>query len=388
MTGTFPIEKFKNLPTPFYFYDTHLLRTTLEAAANAAKACGGAHIHYAVKANANPALLQIISQAGYGADCVSGGEIERAVSNGFPAAKIVFAGVGKTDAEIRTALAYDIACFNVESLPELAVIDELAGKMGKTACVAFRINPNVDAHTLDKITTGLNENKFGIAMQDMKAAIDEAGRLKHVQYVGLHFHIGSQITDMRPFAALCARINDLQDELDKEGIRTEIINVGGGLGIDYDAPEAHPIPDFNAYFQTFRDHLQLRPGQQLHFELGRSLVAQCGSLIARVLYMKQGTSKKFLILDAGFTDLIRPAMYQAYHKVENLSAPADAACTETYDVVGPICESSDVFVKDMPLPPSSRGDLMAFRSAGAYGEVMASTYNCRHLPQAYIDDEI
>ena len=225
-------------------------------------------------------------------------------------------------------------------------------------------------------------------MQDMKEAIDEAARLKHVQYVGLHFHIGSQITDMRPFAALCARINELQDELDKADIRTESINVGGGLGIDYNTPEAHPVPDFAAYFQTFRDHLQLRPGQQLHFELGRSLVAQCGSLIARVLYMKQGTSKKFLILDAGFTDLIRPAMYQAYHKVENLSAPADAACTETYDVVGPICESSDVFVKDMPLPPSSRGDLMAFRSAGAYGEVMASTYNCRHLPQAYIDDEI
>ena len=384
----FPIDKFSHLRTPFYFYDTKLLRTTLATAAAEAGKSQNFHIHYAIKANANPELLRIISQAGYGADCVSGGEVERAAANGFPSAKIVFAGVGKSDAEIRTALAYGISCFNVESIPELEVINQLAGETGTTANVAFRINPNVDAHTHEKITTGLNENKFGIAMQDMVPAIREAAAMEHVRYVGLHFHIGSQISEMAPFVALCERINELQDELDKAGIHTESINVGGGLGIDYDHPEAHPIPDFASYFQTFRDHLNLRPGQQLHFELGRSLVAQCGSLISRVLYMKQGTTKKFLIVDAGFTDLIRPAMYQAYHKVENISCPATTPFSETYDVVGPICESSDVFVKDMPLPPSKRGDLMAFRSAGAYGEVMASTYNCRPLPAAYLDEQL
>lgn len=388
MTQRFPAEQFKALRTPFYYYDTELLRSTLNTILREAGKSDNFHVHYAIKANANPQLLKIIAAAGLGADCVSGGEIEAAVENGFPAGKIVFAGVGKSDWEIARALDCGIACFNVESIPELEVIDELAGQTGKTARVAFRINPNVDAHTHAKITTGLNENKFGIAMQDMLPAIRRAAAMKHVSYAGLHFHIGSQILDLSAYEALCHRINELQESLEAEGIRTESINVGGGLGIDYENPDAHPVPGFAAYFELFRRHLQLRPGQQLHFELGRSVVAQCGSLIARTLYVKQGTSKKFLIVDAGFTELIRPALYQAYHKVENISVPATAEADETYDVVGPICESSDVFVKDMPLPETRRGDLIAFRSAGAYGEVMASTYNCRRLPESHFSDSL
>ena len=378
----FPLTQFQQLDTPFYYYDLGLLKTTLQNIRHLLAGRNAYHVHYAIKANANPRLLQIISAAGLGADCVSGGEIEAAVKNGFAPSSIVFAGVGKTDKEIRLALEAGIHSFNVESLPELEAINEQAVAMGKQAKVAFRINPNVDAHTHAKITTGLNENKFGIAWEDTLAAIRRANELPGVHYVGLHFHIGSQITDMEPFRALCLKVNELQNMLEAEGIRTESINVGGGLGIDYGQPDAHPVPDFEKYFAVFENHLQLRPHQQLHFELGRSIVAQCGTLIARTLYVKQGHTKQFVIVDAGFTDLIRPAMYGSHHFTQNISAPHGAPC-ETYDIVGPICESSDVFSKDEVLPVTHRGDLIAFRSAGAYGEVMASQYNLRPLAPAY-----
>lgn len=388
MTQTlFPTDRFASRRTPFYFYDTALLADTLCAIRQAVAADPDYHVHYAVKANANPAVLSQIAQAGLGADCVSGGEIEAALAAGIPAGRIVFAGVGKSDEEIKTALAHDIACFNAESLPELEVISELAVQAGRTARVALRINPDVDAHTHAKITTGRIDNKFGIAMDDMEAAIRVAQSLPNVEYAGLHFHIGSQITDLAPFEALAHRINELQDRLEGAGIATPTINVGGGLGIDYENPDQHPIPDFAAYFATFRTHLRLRRGQQLRFELGRSVVGQCGSLIARVLYVKHAPTRRFLILDAGFTDLIRPAMYGSYHAIENISRPQAPAC-ETYDVVGPICESSDVFGKDRTLPASQRGDLIALRSAGAYGEVMASTYNCRPLPPALFSEDL
>ncbi len=371
--------------TPYYYYDLDLLSRTLDTVANATAHKQNFHVHYAVKANANPMILKTIASRGFGADCVSGGEIEAAVSAGFPAGKIVFAGVGKSDWEIRLALEQGILCFNVESLPELEVIDALAKASGKVVNVAFRVNPNVDAHTHKKITTGLNENKFGIAMEDLLPAISRAEKLGNVNYVGLHFHIGSQILDFTVFAHLCERINELQDELDAAGITTTSINVGGGLGIDYDAPDVHPIPDFGNYFAVFSKYLKLRAGQQLHFELGRSIVAQCGTLVAKALYVKKGHAKQFLIVDAGFTELIRPAMYGAHHAIENLTAGEDATRipNRKYDVVGPICESSDVFEKDALLPESRRGDLIAFRSAGAYGEVMASQYNCRKLPKSY-----
>ncbi|MBR1652470.1 MAG: diaminopimelate decarboxylase [Alloprevotella sp.] len=375
------LEHLQAHETPFYYYDTQVLRTTL-AALNAACA-GEAHIHphYAVKANARPELLRIIAGEGLGADCVSGGEIRAALDAGFPAGSIVFAGVGKADWELRLALQAGIGMFNVESLPELERISELAVEAGVTARVALRINPNVDAHTHEKITTGLNENKFGLAMEDMVPAVRMVESLPNVSYEGLHFHIGSSILDLSVFARLCERINELQDVLEREGIVTRNINVGGGLGTHYEDPDVHPIPDFIGYLDTFRKYLRLRPGQQLHIEPGRSIVAQCGMLVSRVLYVKAGHEKQFLILDAGFTDLIRPALYNAHHLIQNLSAQG-AEATEHYDVVGPICESSDVFQTAAPLPPSKRGDLIAFRTAGAYGEIMASQYNLRRLPGA------
>ena len=385
MKGTFPVNKFRELETPFYYYDVNVLRGTLSCINKEAGKYDNFCVHYAVKANANHKVLTIIRESGLGADCVSGGEIRAAIKAGFPTNKIAYAGVGKTDWEINLGLDYDIFCFNVESVPELEIINELASAKGKTARVAFRINPNVGAHTHANITTGLAENKFGISMEDMDKVIDMAGTLPHVKFVGLHFHIGSQILDMGDFVALCNRVNELQEKLYARQIIVEHINVGGGLGIDYAHPNRQAIPNFTEYFATYHKHLKLRPQQTLHFELGRAVVGQCGSLISKVIYVKQGANKQFAILDAGMTDLIRPALYQAYHKIENITSEEPM---ETYDVVGPICESSDVFGKAIDLNKAHRGDLFALRSAGAYGEIMASAYNCRALPKGYTSEEL
>ena len=385
MKGIFPIEKFQSLRTPFYYYDMDLLRETLASINQEAGKHEGFIVHYAVKANANPSVLRCIKQAGLGVDCVSGGEIEAALKAGFSAEKIVFAGVGKSDWEINLGLHAGIHCFNVESIPELEVINELAAQQNTIAQVAFRINPDVGAHTHANITTGLAENKFGIAMRDMESVIELAQSMKNIRFIGLHFHIGSQILDMADFQALCNRINELQNQLESHRIIVKSINVGGGLGVDYQHPNRLSIPDFKSYFDTYATKLKLRPGQELHFELGRAVVAQMGSLLARTLYIKEGAKKKFCIVDAGMTDLIRPALYQAYHKIENISSDEPM---EAYDVVGPICESSDVFAKQIDLNKAKRGDLIAIRSAGAYGEIMASQYNCRQLPQAYTSDDI
>ena len=379
------ILRFKEVHTPFYFYNTALLKETLQKIKKEISAHKNYIVHYAIKANANPKLLRLIAQAGFGADCVSGGEIQRALDTGFPASKIVFAGVGKSDWEINLGLDNDIFCFNVESEPELEVINELAKAKGKIASVAFRINPNIGAHTHANITTGLAENKFGIAMKDMEHIIQKAEQLCHIRVLGLHFHIGSQILEMDDFIALCQRINQLIEQLRQAHHRIEHINVGGGLGIDYEQPDKHPIPNFSSYFNTYAKYLNLSDEQQLHFELGRAIVGQCGSLITRVLYVKQGATKQFIIVDAGMTDLIRPALYQAHHQIENLNS---REILEKYDVVGPICESSDVFAKDILLPKTHRGDLIALHSAGAYGEIMASQYNCRALPQSYTSEEL
>ena len=385
MKGIFPIDKFQDIQTPFYYYDTKTLRETLNSVNREARKYANFCVHYAVKANANDKILSVIRESGLGADCVSGGEIKAAIKAGFPTQKIVFAGVGKADWEINLGLEYGIFCFNVESIPELEVINELAAAKGKVANVAFRINPNVGAHTHANITTGLAENKFGISMEDMDKVIDLALTLKNVKFVGLHFHIGSQILDMGDFIALCNRVNELQDKLCARQIIVEHINVGGGLGIDYQHPNRQAIPDFAAYFAAYSKHLKLHSKQTLHFELGRSVVGQCGSLITKVLYVKQGTHKQFAIVDAGMTDLIRPALYQAYHKIENITSDGPI---EAYDVVGPICESSDVFGKAIDLNQVKRGDLLALRSAGAYGEIMASSYNCRPLPKGYVSEEM
>ncbi len=375
------------MDTPFYYYDMRLLDRTLAAVRSAALTDSRFRVHYAVKANADKEILETISRAGLGADCVSGWEIEAAVSAGFPAEKIVFAGVGKTDREIELALKAGIGCFNVESMQELEVIGTIASDLGVTAPVALRVNPNIDAHTHEYITTGLSENKFGINLDQLPAHVKAAVSMPGISLEGLHFHIGSQITESEPFEMLCETINRIQEEYLSLGITFLNINVGGGLGIDYADPSGHPIPDFDRYFSVFRNKMKAYPGQKVHFELGRSIVAQCGSLITRVLYIKEGTVKRFAIVDAGMTDLIRPALYNAYHKIEKADADLKSAhvdsdtLTQSYDVVGPICESSDCFARDVRLPVLKRGDLLMIRSAGAYGRVMASQYNLRPIPR-------
>ena len=385
MKGNFPIEKFGNIETPFYYYDAELLQQSLDAICDEMAKHKNWHLHYAIKANANPNVLKRIQAAGLGVDCVSGGEIQAALDAGFAPEKIVYAGVGKADWEINLGLEAGIFCFNVESEPELQIINELAGQKGKTARVCFRINPNVGAHTHANITTGLAENKFGIAMEDMELAIREAQELPNIEFIGLHFHIGSQILEMGDFEALCGRVNKLLERLAKQGISVENINVGGGLGIDYDNPDGAPVPNFKAYFNTYANGIKLADNQHLHFELGRAVVGQMGSLITRVLYVKKCHIKQFAIVDAGMSDLIRPALYDAHHAIQNISSNE---AEEIYDVVGPICESSDVFGKDEKLPACHRGDFIALRSAGAYGEIMASQYNCRKLPKGIMSDEL
>ncbi len=383
LKGSFPVEQFKQIETPFYFYDTNLLRQTLEIIRKESSKYGY-HIHYAVKANANSKILSIIRENGLGADCVSGGEIRAALKAGFPSNKIVFAGVGKADWEINLGLDHDILCFNAESAAELEVINELAELKGKIARVALRVNPEVDAHTHHYITTGLKENKFGINLSQLESVVDALQSMKYIELIGLHFHIGSQITDLTAFQGLCSRVEEIQKTLEKRRITLQVINFGGGLGIDYHHPNHNPIPDFEEYFRIFSKHFKARPNQEIHFEPGRSVVGQCGSLITKVLYVKEGASKRFAIVDAGFTELIRPALYQAFHKIENLTSEAPVS---EYDVVGPICESSDSFGKVIGLNEVKRGDYFALRSAGAYGEIMASQYNCRALPKAYFTED-
>lgn len=368
----------EGVQTPYYFYDTGLLDYTLDIVQQAALPCNY-RVHYAVKANANPVLLRHISHRGLGADCVSGNEIRRALECGFAASDIVYAGVGKTDREIEYALRQGIYCFNCESLPEIEVIDGIAGRLGMKARIALRVNPNVDAHTHHYITTGIEENKFGIYLYDLRRVIAESLRLAHVELLGLHFHIGSQITDMTVFRGLCLRVNEILEGIRERGVNFSYINFGGGLGIDYQEPDEHPCADFKAYFNTFAEFFQPTPHLQVHFELGRSIVAQCGSLISTVLYVKEGKKRKFVVLDAGMNDLLRPALYQAYHKIENVTSRLPE---EKYDVVGPVCESADCFGKDVTLPATRRGDMIAIRSCGAYGEAMASRYNLRDLAPA------
>ena len=379
----FPLDKFKTLETPFYYYDLNVLKNTLEEIKSNVSGVPF-KVHYAIKANANDRILSIIRESGLGVDCVSGGELNAAIKAGFDGSKIAFAGVGKTDKEISAGIDNDIFCFNVESLPEMQVINEIASNKGKTANVAIRINPNIDAHTHKYITTGLNENKFGINLPQLDDIVKATLAMPNVKLCGFHFHIGSQILEKEPFIMLCEKINELQDKYEKQGIEIKIINVGGGLGIDYNNPDSALIPDFKGYFDIFKQNLKMRHGQELHFELGRSVVAQCGSLITRVTYVKSGTAKKFIIVDAGMSDLIRPALYQAHHKIENITSTATDV--DVYDVVGPICESSDCFGSDETLALTKRGDMIALRSAGAYGEIMASHYNCREFPQSVYSD--
>lgn len=377
------IKNIHNYKTPFYYYDLSLLQKTIDVV-KAESSKYNYHVHYAFKANTNSKIIQLIQKNGLGADCVSGNEVKCAIENNYDASKVVFAGVGKSDDEINYALDKNIFCFNCESLQELDVINELAALKNKVACIALRINPNVDAHTHKYITTGLEENKFGINPYEFEIVIEKIKTLTSLKLIGLHFHIGSQITDLSPFKNLCTRVNEINTYFLNKGFDLPIINVGGGVGINYHEPDKESIIDFASYFKVFNDFLELRKNQELHFELGRAIVAQCGSLISKVLYIKNGINTNFAILDAGMTELIRPALYQAFHKIENISSQATEIIK--YDVVGPICESSDCFGKAVDLPETKRGDIIAIRSAGAYGEVMASRYNLRDEVRSYFSD--
>ncbi|MEJ5089829.1 diaminopimelate decarboxylase [Sphingobacterium faecium] len=379
-------NQFIGKETPFYYYDLNVLEDTLDAAYEASSK-RGFHVHFALKSNFNSRLLEMIQSKGFGADCVSGNEVQQAIDAGFKAKMITFAGVGKSDKEINLALEHDIFAFNVESIQELEVINELAEVQGRKAKVALRINPNVDAHTHHYITTGLDENKFGVTNAELERAAAVIRKCENIELIGLHFHIGSQITDMNVFKSLCVKVNEWKNWFEERGVTIKVLNVGGGLGVDYHHPDTNAIPDFEAYFDIFDKFLERTAQQEVHFELGRALVAQCGSLISKVLYVKNGVKKNFLILDAGMTELMRPALYQAFHKIEKLG---DANATEfiNYDVVGPICESSDCFGKEVTLPLSKRGDLVAIRTAGAYGEVMSSRYNLREEIRYVYSDEL
>lgn len=385
------IAAFDNLRTPFYYYDMDLLRKTVERVASISGKYG-IHVHYAIKANVCKPILETISAAGFGADAVSGEEVVHAVSCGFPGGQVMFAGVGKSDREILAALDCGVGCFNVESLQEIEVIAELAAKTGRIAPVAIRVNPNIDAHTHKYITTGLNENKFGLLECDLPKAAELIKSKPSLEFKGLQFHIGSQITEVESvFKLECERVNEIVENFEKTGLKVGSIDLGGGLGIDYDDPDTNPIADFETWMRVISENLKVREGQEVHVEPGRSMVAQCGSLIAKVLYVKTGTTKNFLILDAGMNDLIRPALYGAYHKIENLSAhylrhEDEKDCA--YDVVGPVCESSDVWGEGRILRESRRGDFVALRSAGAYGQVMASRYNLHEFAPAVYSDEL
>lgn len=359
--------------TPYYLYDLHLLGQTIESA-NSAALEHNYKIHYAIKANNNPLIAKLIGGYGLGADCVSGNEVDFALQQGFKRENIVFAGVGKTDNEIQFALQNDIGYFNCESIEELEVVAHIAESMNRTARVAIRVNPGVGAGAHKYITTGLSDNKFGIHLSYLKHALDLVYQSPSLHFAGLHFHIGSQITSFEPFIDLCKSVNQIWKdfEIDKYGGR--ILNLGGGLGIDYENPDKNSIPPFSDYFNTISENLDIPSDIDIHFELGRSLVAQCGSLVTTVLFTKQGLSKKFIITDAGMTELMRPALYSAKHRVENISSDMEH---ETYDIAGPICESSDFLAQNISLPATKRGDILIIRSCGAYAESMNLNYNMR-----------
>ena len=376
------VRKFRDLPTPFYYYDLEILNNTLASLQKESEE-SGFKIHYAVKANANPRILQMIASYGFGADCVSWNEIDAAIKAGFNPSEIVFAGVGKSDKEIDAAIRADIFCINCESLQEIEVINDLASRQNKNIRIALRINPLIEAHTHKYITTGIEDSKFGIHTWELDEVLGRMASLNNIRLTGIHFHIGSQITRMSVFQSLCARVNEMQEWFAIRNADLKTINVGGGLGINYEDPDE--FPKFGEYFSLLNEFVGLKPGQELHIEPGRSVVGQCGTLVARVLYIKNGSNTQFAVIDAGMTDLIRPALYQAYHKIENLTSDGSLS---HYDVVGPVCESADTFAKFIELPETRRGDIIAIRSAGAYGEAMASRYNLRDLPQVVFSDEL
>ena len=380
------ISNLSSHETPFWYYDMELFRRTVDEAARAAEKWGIV-VHYSIKANSEPRLLAYIRRRGFGVDCVSGNELAFALEQGFDPSKIVFAGVGKTDEELLIGLRAGIASFNCESVEEVERLNELAGEYGLKANISLRVNPDVDAHTHKFITTGLETDKFGIPRRDVDKVIAMLKGNDRLNFKGLHFHIGSQILDVEGvFTSECQSANDIVKHFESEGLRVRNIDLGGGLGIDYEEPDLHPVPDFDGWFRVLRSRTQCSGDQQLHVEPGRSLVGQCGSLVSRVIFVKRGESRTFVIADTGLNDLLRPALYGAYHKVENLTSTS--AQMASYEIVGPICESSDVIGEDRLLPLTQRGDILAIRSAGAYGSAMSSHYNMRTPARTVFSDDL
>lgn len=369
----------ENNVTPAYWYDTNLLKETL-CTLKAESDNHNFHVHYALKANSNFPILETIRTYGLGADCVSGNEISRALEVGFESKEIVFAGVGKTDQEIKLAIEHEILCFNCESIQEVEIINEIAKESNKIADIAVRINPDINAKTHKYITTGTKQTKFGINFSEHETIINKIKELEHINFKGLHFHIGSQITDLNVYRSLCEKVNFIKEIFENKGLAVKYLNLGGGLGIDYHDPDNNRIPDFKSFFKIFEKNLKRTAEQSIHFELGRSIVGQCGSLITKVLYTKEDKTYNYVIVDAGFTELLRPALYNAYHKIENISSKEES---DIYHVAGPICESSDEFGRNVKLSKTKRGDLLMIKSTGAYGEVMVSNYNMRSTVNTY-----
>ena len=378
-------SKLRGYETPFYLYDMALLRQTLESVVYESKRYGY-HLHYAIKANYDDRLLSVIREYGLGIDCASGNELRKAIESGFDPKTIVYAGVGKRDKELRYAIEQEILAINVESLEELYLLDRLSGEMGKVTEVALRINPDIDPKTNHCIDTGQADSKFGISYEEILENAEELKKLNNLKLIGIHLHIGSQIRELHVFENMCNKVNVIVENMERLGFNFRFVDVGGGLGVNYDVPENEPIPNFASLFSIIHNHLSVGD-REVHFEFGRAIVAECGELITSVLFNKTtATGRRLVIVDASMTELIRPALYGSYHNIENITS--DSELTSKYTIVGTACESTDVFQENVSLKKTKRGDLIAIKSAGAYGMSMASRYNLHDLPGAVYSDQI
>ncbi len=377
----------RTMETPFYFYDIALLRQTLESVTMEAKKYGY-FLHYAIKSNFDEYLLSIIREYGLGVDCASGNEVAKAVEAGFDPKTIVYAGVGKSDKELRYALSLGLQSINAESVQELEVLNDLAGQMGIKAEVCMRVNPDIDPRTNHCIDTGQADSKFGISYEELQGKSEWIKSLPNLRIKGMHIHIGSQIRELHVFENMCRKANSIYNWLVENGFNIEMVDCGGGLGVNYDVPENEPIPNFASMFSIVHNYLRVGDAE-VHFEFGRSIVAQCGELITRVLFNKTtATGRRLLIVDASMTQLIRPMLYGSYHNIENITASTDEVPREKYTIVGTACESTDVFGENYTMRASRRGDLLTVKSAGAYGMSMASRYNLHDLPGAVYSDHL
>ena len=378
-------DKLAKYETPFYLYDIGLLNQTLESLMSIASKYDY-KIHYAIKANYDARLLQIIRKYGVGIDCASGNEVRCAIEAGFDPKSIVYAGVGKRDKEIRYAIEQNILAINCESIEEIDLVNELAAEAGKVVNIALRVNPDIDPKTNHCIDTGQADSKFGISYEEILSSVEHIRSLKNVLVIGMHIHIGSQIRELHVFENMCNKVNVIVENLTSLGFELEFVDVGGGLGVNYDMPENEPIPNFASVFAIIKQHLKVG-NREVYFEFGRSIVAQCGELITKVLYNKTtATGRRLVIVDGSMTELIRPALYGSYHNIENITSEADQRLK--YTIVGTACESTDVFDENVSLPITKRGDLLTIKSAGAYGMSMASRYNQHDLPAAVYSDEL